>query len=69
MNCAFPELQALEFFWDRLVVGAIVILDDYGFSANQTGYINQKLAIDAFAIRKGVSVLCLPTGQGLIVKS
>ena len=69
MNCAFPELQALEYFWDKLVVGALIILDDYGFSANQTGYINQKLAIDSFAIRKGVSVLCLPTGQGLIVKS
>jgi hypothetical protein len=69
MNCAFPELQALEFFWDKLVAGALIVLDDYGFSANQTGYINQKLAIDSFAIKKGVSVLSLPTGQGLIVKS
>lgn len=69
MNCSFPELQALEYFWDKLVPGALIVLDDYGFSANQTGYINQKLAIDSFAIRNSVSVLCLPTGQGLIVKS
>jgi len=39
-------------------------MDDYGWSA----YINQKKALDAFAKRKGVKILNLPTGQGLLLK-
>ena len=69
MNCVIPEVAALEYFWDKLVPGALVILDDYGFSAGNSGYINQKLAIDAFASRRGTSVLSLPTGQGLMIKA
>jgi len=64
MNCAAPEIAAAEFFWDNLVSGAVIVLDDYGWK----GYIEQKKAFDDFASRKGVQVLSLPTGQGLIFK-
>lgn len=64
MNTALPEQKALEFCWDKLVSGAVVILDDYGF----TGHEEQKRLHDAFAASKGVMVLALPTGQGLIFK-
>ena len=64
MNSAAPEIAAAEFFWDKLSSGAVVLLDDYGFSQ----FIRQKRAFDAFARERGVSVLSLPTGQGLIVK-
>lgn len=64
MNCVEPEIAAAEYFWDKLVTGAVVILDDYGWKR----HINQKLAFDAFAKRKNVTILSLPTGQGLIVK-
>lgn len=64
MNCVAPEVAALEFFWDKLVSGGIVLFDDYGFP----GHEGQKHAHDAFATGKGVSILALPTGQGLIVK-
>jgi O-methyltransferase len=64
MNCVKPEVDALEFFWDKLVSGAPVILDDYGYP----GCIEQKRAHDAFAARKGVNILSLPTCQGLILK-
>lgn len=64
MNCAEPETAAMEFFWDKLVSGASVILDDYGWKK----HIEQKNAHDAFAREKGVPILCLPTGQGLILK-
>lgn len=37
MNCAYPELKALEFFWEKLVPGAVVIFDDYGFSEGGGG--------------------------------
>ena len=64
MNCAYPEKAALEFFWPRLSPGAIVLLDDYAYF----GYELQAEAIDAAAVVLGVSVLSLPTGQGLIIK-
>jgi O-methyltransferase len=65
MNCAEPEIAAAEFFWDRLVSGAAVVLDDYGAGE---WYLRQKQAFDDFARRRGVEVLSLPTGQGLILK-
>jgi len=64
MNCVEPEIAAAEFFWDKLVSGGIMILDDYGWSM----YYEQKKAFDIFASQKGVKVLSLPTGQGLIFK-
>lgn len=64
MNCAAPEVAAAEYFWDKLTSGAAIILDDYGWD----GHIVQKKAMDEFARRKGVSVLQLPTAQGLILK-
>jgi O-methyltransferase len=65
MNCVQPEIDALEFFWEKMVSGGIIVLDDYGY-ANSTN--DQKAAHDAFAKSKGVMVLTLPTCQGLIIK-
>lgn len=65
MNVTRPEIEAMEYFWDRLLPGAILIHDDYGFPQ----HINQKLAVDEFARKKKVNILCLPTGQGIIFKS
>ena len=64
MNCVQPELAALDFFWDKLVSGGMIILDDYGYP----GCIEQKNAHDSFTKTKGVMVLSLPTCQGLIIK-
>lgn len=64
MNIAAPEVAAMEYFWDKLVPGALVILDDYGWQH----YHEQTKALDAFAERKGMMIATLPTGQGLIVK-
>ena len=64
MNCAEPEIAAAEHFWDRLVSGAAIVLDDYGF----TEFAVQKREFDAFAKRRNVPILSLPTGQGLILK-
>ncbi len=64
MNCAIPEQRAAEFFWPLLVPGAFMLFDDYAYK----GYDSQKVAIDSFAHRTGVTVLALPTGQGLIIK-
>ncbi|PYV66682.1 MAG: hypothetical protein DMG97_29010 [Acidobacteria bacterium] len=64
MNAVKPELAAAEYFWGKLVAGAPIILDDY----NWIGYEEQKRGFDNFAAERGVRVLTLPTGQGLIFK-
>jgi SAM-dependent methyltransferase len=64
MNCSPPEVAALEFFWDRLVPGALVLLDDYAYR----GYRAQKMTMDEFARTKQIEILSLPTGQGLVIK-
>ena len=65
MNCVQPEIDALHFFWDRMVSGGIIILDDYGY-ANVTQ--DQRMAHDQFAKSKGVQILTLPTCQGILIK-
>jgi SAM-dependent methyltransferase len=64
MNCSPPEIAAIRFFWERLVSGAPVLLDDYAFY----GYVSQKIAMDRFAQEEGINILSLPTGQGLLLK-
>ena len=64
LNCAYPERAALEYFWDRLSPGALVLLDDYTY----LGHDCQRRAIDDAAQALGFEVLSLPTGQGLILR-
>lgn len=65
MNCVAPEIAALEYFWDKIVSGGIIVFDDYGY-ANSTN--DQKYAHDKFARSKGVEVLTMPTCQGILIK-
>jgi Macrocin-O-methyltransferase (TylF) len=64
MNCALPERTALEFFWDRLSAGGVILLDDYAYHGHEC----QRDAIDAAARARGAEVLSLPTGQGVIIR-
>jgi O-methyltransferase len=64
MNVLAPEIAAMEYFWDKIVPGGVLIHDDYGFPQ----HIHQKHAVDAFAQARGLEVLCLPTGQGILLK-
>lgn len=64
LNCAAPEQAAMEYLWDRIVPGGMIISDDYG----NIGYHAQKVVMDDFAKQKGVSVLSHPTGHGIILK-
>jgi hypothetical protein len=64
MNCAYPERAALEYFWDRLAPGGLVLFDDYAYFGNDA----LAAAVDSAAASLGAEVLSLPTGQGLIVK-
>ena len=64
MNCAAPEVAAMEHFWPRMVPGGMILIDDYGWSGHEA----QKRGADAFASSVGARILSLPTGQGLLIK-
>ena len=64
MNCAEPEIAAAEYFWPKMVSGAVMVLDDYGFDTHEV----QKRMFDEFAERQRVKILPMPTGQGLLFK-
>jgi len=64
MNCAYPEEEALKYFWPKMVKGAVVVLDDYAWPKHE----NQKKAHDQFAKSVGASIMTVPTGQGIMVK-
>jgi hypothetical protein len=64
LNNAEAEIGALEVLFDRMVPGAALVLDDYGWQ----GYRRQKMAEDPWLEARGYRVLELPTGQGLVIK-
>lgn len=64
LNNATYERACIEVLWDRLVSGAIVLLDDYNFTVCRI----QQDMWDDFAAENGVMVAALPTGQGIIIK-
>lgn len=63
LNMPDPEVAGLRHFWPLLSHGAMVLLDDYA----NWGREDQYRAINGIADEIGVSVLSLPTGQGLIL--
>ena len=64
MNCAYPEEKAMEYFWPKMVKGGVIVLDDYGWPMCE----EQKAAADRFAKKVGAMIMCLPNGQGIIIK-
>ncbi|MCH9610660.1 MAG: hypothetical protein S4CHLAM81_06220 [Chlamydiales bacterium] len=67
MNCALPEVAALEYFWPKLAPSAIVVLDDYAYDTFNSTH-EQRKAIDSFAKSVNTAVVSLPTGQGMLIK-
>lgn len=64
MNNAPAEIGALGVLFERMVPGALLVLDDYGWFA----YRAQKLAEDPWFAARGFNVMEMPTGQGLVIK-
>jgi len=64
LNDAQAELACLEPVVDRMVPGALLVLDDYGFVRYRESHLREKEFFES--IRQGV--LELPTGQGLFLK-
>lgn len=64
LNNAKYERETIEALWDKLVVGAMVVLDDYGYM----GHLPQYETWNDFAKSKGRMIMTCPTGQGLLQK-
>ncbi len=64
MNSATAEIGALEVLFERMVPGAMLVLDDYGWRL----YREQFEAETPWFSERGYSVLELPTGQGLVIR-
>ena len=64
LNAVVPEMATIKTLWDRLSIGAVILLDDYTFM----GHDPQREAWNQFATEYGQHILTLWTGQGLIIK-
>ncbi len=64
LNSPSAERAALDYLYDRISPGGVIVFDDYGWSI----FRKQKEAADEFLASKGLCALELPTGQGLAVK-
>jgi hypothetical protein len=62
LNSGVPEIAAFEFFSTKFSPGALILLDDYGYS----GHDGIHKAWAEAAPKLGIAILSLPTGQGLI---
>ena len=61
LNSAKPTEHALEFFYPRLVVGGVILFDDYGWDA----YEDTKNTIENFFEDKPGLLMKIPTGQAI----
>ena len=64
LNSSKPTIKILDYLYNKVEKGGIIILDDYGGG----GYIETKLAVDKFFLKKKSLIFQIPTGQALIIK-
>lgn len=64
MNASYPEKKALEYIYPRLKDGGVIIFDDYGHA----GHEEQRVVLDEVVKKFDRVIICLPTGQGLLIK-
>jgi O-methyltransferase len=65
LNNSVAERAAIDALWDKVSVGAFIVLDDYAWF----GFEDQYAMWNDFAGSKGQFIATLPTGQGLLIKS
>ena len=65
LNSSIPTIKTLNYFWENLLPGGVIILDDYAWP----GQFDTKKIVDEWIIDKKGSLLHLPTGQAIFIKS
>ena len=64
LNSAKTEISLLKIFFDKVVPGGIILLDDYGTMGYEDQYYQEK----TFFNDLGYSVFEFPTGGGMVIK-
>lgn len=64
MNNVAAEIAALDYLFERIVPGGIVVFDDFEWASAHAQHWAEKQWFD----QRGLSILELPTGQGVFVK-
>lgn len=66
LNSSPPTLDTLNYYWDRLEAGGVVLFDDYA----QPAYIDTKNVVDKWLLEKSNGIILqLPTSQAIIFKT
>jgi hypothetical protein len=65
LNSSIPTIDSLEFFWEKLLPGGIILLDDYAWP----GYEDTKSEVEKWCNDRRLDIFQFPTGQALISKS
>lgn len=65
LNSAIPTIAGLDFFWERILPGGVVLLDDFAWP----GYEDTQAAVEQWASEQQQQILHLPTGQAVIFKN
>jgi O-methyltransferase len=64
LNNVQAERGVIEALWDRIVPGGVILIDDYDWSGCEA----QRDMWDVFMSSRGHAILCLPTGQGVVLR-
>jgi O-methyltransferase len=64
MNATAPSRLALEFVYEHMMPGGIIVFDDYGWASCE----DQRRMIDEFFARVPEKAIALPTGQAWVIK-
>lgn len=64
LNSSMPTIESLNFFWEKLATGGVVLFDDFAWP----GYEDTQELIEAWCIDHKCLLLQLPTGQAIIFK-
>lgn len=63
MNNSAAELMALEYFYEKMVPGGVIYIDDYGWN-----HPDLRDAIDNFFVNKPEKLLHFPSGNSIVIK-
>ena len=67
LNAVYPEIEAFNFFWNKVVKGGVVILDDI---LSHGHHIKHYEIFENEILKKyKIEMINMPTGQGLIIKN
>lgn len=64
LNSSISTVSSLNYFWDRLLPGGLILFDDYAWP----GYEDTKVEIENWCDHRNLDIFQFPTGQALINK-